>query len=135
MPRLLKTEQPHHRKAFERYYALGDQRTYARLAAEIGVDVSTLKLWGRSFGWSQRIGERDAEFDQVGTCLRHAAQQRQGRSCIGVIGLDEWYQSAAAFALQRREPGGDAAHSRTPRCSATVKMSLSPRPHRFIRMI
>ena len=27
------------------------------------------------------------------------------------------------------------AHSLTPRCSATVKMSLSPRPHRFIRMI
>ena len=26
-------------------------------------------------------------------------------------------------------------HSFTPRCSATVKMSLSPRPHRFIRMI
>ena len=26
-------------------------------------------------------------------------------------------------------------HSFTPRCSATVKMSLSPRPHRFIRMM
>jgi hypothetical protein len=61
MPRRLKTEQPHQVKAFERYYALGEKRTYTRLAADLGLNVSTVKLWGRSFDWAGRIRERDAE--------------------------------------------------------------------------
>jgi hypothetical protein len=61
MPRLLKTELPHHVQAFERYYALGERRTYAAIAAEMDVDVTTVKLWGRSFRWQKRIHARDLE--------------------------------------------------------------------------
>ena len=44
-------------------------------------------------------------------------------------------EAGAVLLLQFGEALGDAAHSFTPKCSATAKMSLSPRPHMFMRMI
>jgi transposase len=54
-------EQEHHKKAFEFYYGMGEGRNYNKVAEEFGVSVGAVKLWGRSFGWKRRIGERDAE--------------------------------------------------------------------------
>ncbi len=59
--RLLTTEQPHHERAFEYYYALGEKRSYEKVATEFGVSLSTVKLWGKSFRWKERIRERDIE--------------------------------------------------------------------------
>jgi uncharacterized protein YjcR len=59
--RLLAKEQPHHQRAFEHYYGLGEQRSYERVASELGVAPSTVKLWARSFGWRDRLRERDLE--------------------------------------------------------------------------
>jgi hypothetical protein len=59
--RLLIKEQPHQAKAFEYYYSLGEHRSYEKVAAEFGVAVSTVKLWGTSFGWKARIRDRDLE--------------------------------------------------------------------------
>jgi hypothetical protein len=59
--RLLAKEQPHHLRAFEHYYGLGEQRSYERVAAEFKVAASTVKLWARSFGWQGRTRERDFE--------------------------------------------------------------------------
>ena len=61
MSRLLKAEQPHQLKAFESYFALGEGRSFPRLAAETGINPHTLKLWSRSFHWRSRIAERDTE--------------------------------------------------------------------------
>lgn len=61
MTRPIKTESPRHTEAFERYYAMGRDRSYARLSAEIGVDENTIKLWGRSFNWQERLDARDRE--------------------------------------------------------------------------
>lgn len=85
MPRLLKTEQPHHQKAFERYNALGERRTYTQLASALDVDVSTIKLWGRSFDWQGRIRSRDLEearqtADQ--TSNAHVDDRRRRRKLI-----------------------------------------------------
>jgi len=55
------TEREHHKKAFEFYYALGEGRSYRQVAEESGVSLGTVKLWGRSFDWSGRIAERDAD--------------------------------------------------------------------------
>ena len=55
------TEQEHHKKAFEFYYGLGEGRSYRQVAQEHGVSLGAVKLWGRSFGWKRRVGERDAE--------------------------------------------------------------------------
>lgn len=59
--RLLAKEQPHHLRAFEHYYSLGEQRSYERVATELSVAPSTVKLWARSFGWRDRLRERDLE--------------------------------------------------------------------------
>ncbi len=59
--RTLAKEQDHHERAFESYYALGESRSYEKVAAEFQVALSTAKLWGRSFHWKQRIRERDME--------------------------------------------------------------------------
>lgn len=85
MPRLLKTEQPHHQKAFERYNALGERRTYTQLASALDVDISTIKLWGRSFDWQGRIRSRDLEearqtADQ--TSNAHVDDRRRRRKLI-----------------------------------------------------
>ena len=59
--RLLAKEQPHHERAFEHYFALGERRSYERVAAEFSVGSSTVKLWARSFNWQERMRERDLE--------------------------------------------------------------------------
>jgi hypothetical protein len=59
--RLLAKEQPHHLRAFEHYYGLGEQRSYERVAAEFSVAPSTVKLWARSFGWQERVRDREVE--------------------------------------------------------------------------
>ena len=59
--RLLVKEQPHHLRAFEHYYGLGEQRCYERVSTEFAVASSTVKLWARSFGWQERVRERDLE--------------------------------------------------------------------------
>jgi len=56
----LKAEQEHHKRAFEVYYAQGAKRSYAKVASELGISVSTTKSWSLSFSWSRRIAERDA---------------------------------------------------------------------------
>ncbi len=60
-PRTLAKEQPHHEKAFEYYYALGEKRSYERVAKEFNVSPSTVKLWGKSLRWKQRLKERDLQ--------------------------------------------------------------------------
>ena len=57
----LTTEQERHKAAFERYYGFGFRRSYRKLADQLGVSLSTVKLWARSFGWQSRISQRDAQ--------------------------------------------------------------------------
>ena len=70
-------------------------------------------------------------------------EERERGVGIGIAGGDEGDEPAAPGRLQRGEAARDApgvggaldrAHSLVPSASATVKMSLSPRPHRFITM-
>lgn len=62
-------EQERHQQAFERYYALGEKRSFARLAQDLGVSVATLKVWSRKYSWQNRVRERDA------TVARQVADQ------------------------------------------------------------
>jgi hypothetical protein len=58
---VLATEKEHHEQAFEYYYGMGERRSYEKVAARFQVALSTVKLWGKSFHWKQRVRERDAE--------------------------------------------------------------------------
>ena len=57
----LQMEQEHHQRAFELYRSLGAKRSYGRVAAQIGVSASAVKLWARSFNWRPRLCEGEAE--------------------------------------------------------------------------
>ena len=60
-PSQLHSEQEHHKRAFEIYYALGERRSYRSVAQRLGVSPSGVKLWSQSFGWQQRVRDRDAD--------------------------------------------------------------------------
>jgi transposase len=60
-PRTPPVEQEHHRKAFEVYASQGHTRSYEKVAEALGVSVASIKQWGRTFGWRQRLQQRDAE--------------------------------------------------------------------------
>jgi len=77
--RLLAKEQPHHLRAFEHYYGLGEQRSYERVATEYSVASSTVKLWARSFGWQDRIRKRDLEIarDVAGRTMSDEVTRRE----------------------------------------------------------
>ena len=80
-----------------------------------------------------RIGERHADFDQIGAGFGKAAKQPGGSIGVGIARGQIGDKSGSALLLQRREAAFDAARqSLTPRWSATAKMSLSPRPHMFM---
>ncbi len=54
-------EREHQQKAFEFYYGLGESRSYTLVAQEFGVSLATVKMWGKTFRWRERCGERDAQ--------------------------------------------------------------------------
>ena len=57
----IQTEKEHNTQAFEVYYALGPKRSHSAVAKKLGVSVSTIKNWSRSFRWQERIAERDTQ--------------------------------------------------------------------------
>ena len=87
--RLLAKEQPHHLRAFEHYYGLGEQRSYERVAAEFSVAPSTVKLWARSFGWQERVRERDIEVarEVAGRTMSDEVNRRERRVQIVHLAL------------------------------------------------
>ena len=57
----IQIEKEHNTQAFEAYYALGPKRSHSAVAKKLGVSVSTIKNWSRSFRWRERIAERDKQ--------------------------------------------------------------------------
>ena len=80
---MAKTEQDHHRKAFELYFSLGAERSYKEVARQMGVSPRAIKLWSKSFDWPPPIGERDAEVARqsavrkIGTAVIDRTQLRK----------------------------------------------------------
>ncbi|MPN02541.1 hypothetical protein SDC9_149757 [bioreactor metagenome] len=85
---------------------------------------------------SHRIGERDAQFDHVGAGFDQGMHQWHGQVCARITRGDERNQRLAALAIQAFESFLNARHQKTiPDFSATVCMSLSPRPERLTSRI
>lgn len=55
----LKKETLRHQEAFDFYYSLGDNRSYAKVAEQFNVTVGTVTKWAGSFSWQRRVVERD----------------------------------------------------------------------------
>lgn len=76
-------ERGYQKCAFEIYYALGDERSYAAVAEKLGMSTSTIKQWARKFGWRKRLNHRiswqseqkvepmdDARYEQIERAIR-----------------------------------------------------------------
>ncbi len=85
-------------------------------------------------GHRHGIGEWHAELDHVGAGPGQALDDLERGLVVGIARGYKGDEGSAAFRLEGREAAFDATHSFTPSTSATVKMSLSPRPQRFITM-
>ena len=81
-------ESTRHRRAFDRYWALGAERSVERLHAQLAADghapsLRTLYEWSRSYGWQQRIGDLERKARAADDDARIAAvremQERQAR--------------------------------------------------------
>lgn len=74
-------EAAHHQRAFEAFYAMGQGRSLAALASQLNVSQASVKLWSRTFGWTQRIAERDAALaSAVEEKTIHVAVDRRTRN-------------------------------------------------------
>ena len=57
-------ENPNHIKVFELYYAMGSDRSLAKLCQKYPNDMPkliTLKSWSKAFNWQERVEQRDIE--------------------------------------------------------------------------
>lgn len=55
----MKQEKPLHRKAFEVYYALGEERSVRSVAKKMNKSATTIQNWSKSFNWKERVEIRD----------------------------------------------------------------------------
>lgn len=58
---LVKVEKEQQIEAFEYYYALGEERSHLKVAEHFGKSERTIIEWSRSFGWLERISQRNIE--------------------------------------------------------------------------
>lgn len=56
-----KKETTEQRDAFNRYYNMGLERSYSKIAMQIGKSITTVENWGRAFTWQDRVAKLDAE--------------------------------------------------------------------------
>lgn len=78
-----------------------------------------------------RIGERHPQLDHIGAPRHERVEDRRGRRRVRIARGDETYQRRAILG----KGFGKAGHISTPSASATVKISLSPRPETLTRII
>src|SRR5688500_8321898 len=84
-----------------------------------------------------RIGERHAELEDVGARLHQSAHQRHRQRGMRIAGRNVGNERLALVAPEGLESALDARHLQnlSPMRSATVCMSLSPRPERLTSRI
>jgi len=59
LPNKKETEKQH--DAYEYFFSLGVDRSYPKVAEKFNVTIQSVYNWGRSFGWAERIVERNAK--------------------------------------------------------------------------
>lgn len=59
--KVIKHETARMAQAFEYYYSLGDDRSLGKAAVQFGVTETTIENWSTSFGWQERVQQRDIE--------------------------------------------------------------------------
>jgi len=50
-----------HKDAFEHYYSLDYERSYAKVAMKFGRSAKTVEKWGAEFKWQDRVDQRESD--------------------------------------------------------------------------
>jgi len=80
-------EQLHHRQAYEAWVALGEGRSFAKLAKATGGSKPTLARWATTFGWEERLKKREeADKDRVSRSLTIAKDNDAVKEVETLIG-------------------------------------------------
>ena len=126
------TESTKHRRAFDRYWRLGEHRSLERLHAALEADgeapsLRTLSGWSSKYGWQERIADleraaseadREAQIAELrGMAERHAKEglllQQKGAQWLAALTADQVTAPTAIRAitegvrLEREARGAD----------------------------
>lgn len=61
--------------AFETYYKMGSQRSFAKTAKQIGRSVKTIEVWASQYRWSARVKERERQAAEYLLMQRSAEEE------------------------------------------------------------
>ena len=92
-----KHEASKHAIAFEYYYALGADRSYAEVGKRIGVSGNSVGLWSLSFRWEERIAQRDKLVSEL---LAQKAVEDEAQSKANALKICRAVQMRFAEALE-----------------------------------
>lgn len=62
--KLVKKQTAEQKEAFKKYYELGEDRSYAKVALLMKMSISSMESWGTTFGWVKKVEELDIEANQ-----------------------------------------------------------------------
>jgi transposase len=130
-------ETPEQKNAFEIYFMMGDDRSYRKLAKQLGKGVTTISNWARAFDWQDKIDSRDAQVDQIVEQRNNKTmaeikleQARQidavmttfwERVVKGKIELESWSDYERLWKI-RQDIGGDTEKKRSSALADLTKM-------------
>lgn len=82
-------------QAFEYYYSLGDQRSIRKVAEYIGRAERTVQNWSDSFGWRERVAQRDREIAEeiARKNIKDIAESKQNYRKIIKMAVSRFVQS------------------------------------------
>ncbi len=84
-----------HQSAFELYYILGQERSYAAVARQFGISQAAAGGWGSAFGWDRRVQERDRIVSEMaaGMAIEDAAKARAFQLRLTRATMARWAQT------------------------------------------
>lgn len=133
----LREETPEQKQAFESYFLMGDDRSYRKLAKQLGKGSTTISNWAKQFNWQERIEQRDAQVDKIveqrnnKTMAEIRLEQARQIDAImnvfwedvvkGKVTLDSWSDYERLWKI-RQEIGGENDKKRSNALADLTKM-------------
>lgn len=82
-----------HKMAFETYYKLGESRSFAKTAKQIGRAVRTIEDWAAKYRWTPRVRERErqaAEFLLMQKSAEEEAKTKEKHLTLIDASISQW---------------------------------------------
>jgi len=80
-------EDARHQRAFDLYLSMRPRRSYRRVAQQMGISVSTVKLWSKQHHWRQRCIQREVEESRKLADSIEARSERESDRNIKIVNM------------------------------------------------